>query len=65
MPLGLSFSLLIEDQDLITVNLCAILNPFDSNWFILCPWVMPFFQKLCLTHFPPVITGAKLLVYVK
>ena len=52
VPLGLSFSLLIEDQDLITVYLCAILNPFDSNWFILCPWVMPFFSKFVPYTFP-------------
>ena len=32
VPLGVSFNLLIEDQ----VDLSAILDPFDSNWFILC-----------------------------
>ena len=36
-PLGVSFSLLIEDQGLIKVNLSAILDPFDSNQFMLCP----------------------------
>ena len=39
-PLGVSFSLLIEDQGLV---LSAILIPFDSNWFMLCPWTMSFF----------------------
>ena len=33
-PLGVSFHLLIEDQGLV---LPAILVPFDSNWFMLCP----------------------------
>ena len=50
-PLGVSFHLLIEDQDLV---LSAILVAFDSNWFMLCPWVMSFFQKLCPAPFPPV-----------
>lgn len=36
-PLGMSFSLLIEDQGLVEVNLSTILDPFDSNQFILCP----------------------------
>ena len=31
MPLGVSFSLLIEDQGLIKVDLSAILKPFDSG----------------------------------
>ena len=35
-PLGVSFSLLIEDQGLV---LSAILIPFDSNRFMLCPCV--------------------------
>ena len=30
-PLGVSFSLLIEDQGLVEVDLSAILDPFDSN----------------------------------
>ena len=45
-PLGVSFSLLIEDQGLV---LSAILIPFDSNWFMLCPWTMS-----CPAPFPPV-----------
>ena len=50
-PLGVSFHLLIEDQGLV---LSAILVPFDSNQFMLCPWAMSFFQKLCPAPFPPV-----------
>ena len=46
-PLGVSFSLLIEDQGLLEVDLSAMVNPFDSNQFVLCPWAMSFFQKLC------------------
>ena len=50
-PPGMSFSLLIEDQGLV---LSIILVPFDSNQFMLCPWAMSFFQKLCPDPFPPV-----------
>ena len=50
-PLGVSFHLLIEDQGLV---LSAILVPFDSNWPMLCPWAMSFFQKLCPAPFLPV-----------
>ena len=50
-PLGVSFHLLIEGQDHV---LSAILVPLDSNWFMLCPWAMSFFQKLCLAPSPPV-----------
>ena len=32
----------------------AILVPFDSNQFMLCPWAMSSFQKLCPAPFPPV-----------
>ena len=39
-PLGVSFSLLIEAQGLIKVNLSDILDPFDSNHFMLCPWAI-------------------------
>ena len=42
---GCVISLLIEDQGL---DLSAILVPFDSNPFMLCPWAMSFFQKLFL-----------------
>ena len=51
--LGVSFHLLIEDQGLV---LSAILVPFDSNQFMqfmLCPWAISFFQKLCPARFPP------------
>ena len=51
VPLGVSFHLLIEDQGLV---LSAILVPCDSNPFMLCPWAMSFFQKLCPAPFPPV-----------
>ena len=37
VPLGVSFSLLIEDQGLIKVDLFAILDLLDSNQFTLCP----------------------------
>ena len=56
-PQCVSFSLLIEDQGL--VGLSAILDPFDSNWFMLCPWAMSFFQKLCPAPLPPVIHGVE------
>ena len=52
--LSVSFSLLTEDQDLAENDLSAILGPFDSNHFMLCPQAMSFFQKLCPTPFPPV-----------
>ena len=48
-PLGMSFHLIIEDQGLV---LSANLVPFDSNQFMLCPWAMSFFQKLCSAPFP-------------
>ena len=51
--LGVSFHLLIEDQGLV---LSAISVPFDSNWFMLRPWAMSFFEKLCPAPFAPVIT---------
>ena len=50
----MSFSLLIADQGLVKVDLSAIFNTFNSNWFVLCPWAMSFFQKLCPAPFPPV-----------
>ena len=46
-PLGVSFYLLIQHQGRV---LSAILVPFDSNQFMLCPWPMLFFQKLCLRY---------------
>ena len=33
-PLGVSLSLLPEDQGPVEVDFSAILNPFDSNWFM-------------------------------
>ena len=47
----MSFHLLIEDQGLV---LSAILVPFGLNRFMLCPWAMSFFQKLCPAALPPV-----------
>ena len=37
VPLGVSFHLLIKDRGLVEVDLSAILDPFDSNPFMLCP----------------------------
>ena len=51
-PLGVSFSLLIEEKGLIKVDLSAILDPFNSNLFMLCPQAMSFFRKLCPTTTP-------------
>jgi len=56
VPLGVAFHLLIEDQGLV---LSANLVPFDSNGFMLCPWAMPVFQKLCPAPFPPVTESVK------
>ena len=52
-PLAVSIHLLFDDQGLV---LSAILVPFDSNQFMqfmLCPWAISFFQKLCPARFPP------------
>ena len=46
-PLGVPFSLQIEDQDLVEFDLSAILDPFDFNRFMLLTWAMSFFQMLC------------------
>ena len=54
-PLGVSFHLLIQDQGIV---LSAILVPFDSNQFMLCPWAMSFFRKLC----PPVTYCSSILL---
>ena len=43
--LSVSFSLLIEDQGLVEVDLSAILDPFDSNRFMLCPWAVCILSK--------------------
>ena len=57
VPLGVPFSLLIESQGLVEVALSAILDPFDFSRFVLCPWAMPLFQKLCPIPFPPVTSS--------
>ena len=44
-PLGVSFHLRIEEQILV---LSAILVPFDSNWFVLCPWLCHSFKSCAL-----------------
>ena len=36
------------------VDLSAILDPFVSHQFVLCPQAMSFFQRLCPAPFPPV-----------
>ena len=60
-PLSVSFSLLIEDQGLVKVDLSAILDPFDSNRSMLCPWAMSFFRKFCpLSPFPPILPWLRL-----
>ena len=61
-PLGVLFHLLVEDRGLV---LSAILVPFDSNQFMLCPWAMSFFQKLCPAPFSPVavvVVGVRVCV---
>ena len=52
---GCVISLADQDQGLV---FSAILVPFDSNWFMLCPWATSFFQKLCPAPFPAV-TGTQ------
>ena len=47
VPLGVSLSLQIENQALVEFDLSVILDPLDFNSFMLCPWAMSFFQKLC------------------
>ena len=54
VTMGVSFSLLIEDQGLAEFGLSAILDPLNSNQFMLCPWAVSVFQKLCPAPFPPV-----------
>ena len=49
-PLGVSFSLLIEDQGLVEVYLFAILDPLDSK-FILGYVIL---SKVVPALFPPV-----------
>ena len=58
VPPGVSFSLLIEDQALVEDDMSAILDPSDSNRFMLCLQDMSFFQKLSSAHFPPVSLGS-------
>ena len=60
-PLGVSFGLLmcynehmLRTRGLVEVDLSAVLDPFDSNQLMLCPWAMSFFERLCAVPFPPV-----------
>ena len=50
----MSFSLLMADQDLVKVDLSAIFSTLNSDWFVLCPWAISFFPRLCPAPFPPV-----------
>ena len=52
-PLGVSFSLQIEDQGSVEFAFSAILNAFNFSGFMLCPRAISFFQKLCPACFPP------------
>ena len=52
VSLGVSFNLQVEDQGLVEVCLPSILT--HLNQFMLCPWAMASFQKLCPAPFPPV-----------
>ena len=53
--LGMPFSLLMEDQGLVSaVDLSAIFDSFDSNRFMFCPQAMSFFQRLWPAPFPPI-----------
>ena len=47
-PLGVSFSLLTEDQGLVEVDVSSILDQFNSNQFMLCPLAMSFYEKCTL-----------------
>ena len=45
----MSFSLQVEDQGLVEFDLFAVLDPFDFNLFMLCPWAMSFFEICALS----------------
>ena len=58
VPLRVPLSLQIENlklkqESFIEFDLSSILEPFDFNWFMLCPSAMSFFQKLFPAPFPP------------
>ena len=42
----------IENQGFVEIDLSVTLDPFYFNQFMLCPWVMSFFQKLCPAPLP-------------
>ena len=52
LALGVSFSLVLRSR--FSWIWLVILDPSDFNQFMLCPWAMSFFQKLCSAPFPPV-----------
>ena len=52
VPLGVSFSLQIEDQGLAEFDLSAILEPLGFNQLMICSWALSFFQKLCPAPLP-------------
>ena len=60
VPLGVSFSLLIEDQGLvIKVDLSAILNSFDSNQFMLYPLGYVILSKVVPCPLPSCFTATE------
>ena len=65
-PLGVSFGLLmcynehmLRTRGLVEVDLSAVLDPFDSNQFILCPLAGSFFRRVCPASFLPVSVTCK------
>lgn len=56
-PPGVLFHSLIEDKGPV---LSAVLVPFESNRWVLCPWAVSLFRKLCPAPFRP---GTDICVY--
>ena len=46
-----------EDQGLAEVDLSVVMDPRDSNQFVLYPRAVSFFQRLCPDPFPAVSEG--------
>ena len=59
VPLGVSFHLLIRDRGLVKVDLSAILDPSDSNQFMLCPLGYVILSKVVPYPFPSCLTRSK------
>ena len=59
VPLGVSFHLLIKDRGLVEVDLSAILDPSDSNQFMLCPLGYVILSKVVPYSFPSRLTRSK------